>query len=222
MYRVALDELSSDVGVAGVERRRLTAPLDADGLAVTHYRVAPDTGLPAGLHAHADQEEVFVVLAGTAAFDVLVPPSEGDGRVTEASAHTRTVAAGEAVRFAPGEFQSGRNAGAEPLAVLALGAPRDSTDLRLPVGCPDCGRLGMALRTDGDGDEGGDAPRFECPSCGATRVPTPCPDCGGEDLQVRLRDGARESTRATRGRTTVVACVDCGAAFDTPPVDGRW
>lgn len=57
-----------------------------------------------------DQEELFIVLAGTAAFETM------DGTIT--------VDTGEAIRFAPGEFHSGANAANEELVALAVGVPR--------------------------------------------------------------------------------------------------
>ena len=243
MERVAVDDAPSDVEEAGVDRHRLSERLGTAALALNRYRVAPGGALPAGLHAHADQEEVFYVLAGTATFETLAPTDDenraGGGGSDEASHESAdavdvndatdaddaadesgratadagdtgergdvAVRAGEAVRFAPGEFQSGRNDGSEPLVVLAVGAPRESADLRFPAACPDCGRGEMRLTT-------ADGPRFVCPDCGAARVPTPCPDCGGEDLRFRRDDAAR----------TVVRCRDCDATYPTPPVRGEW
>lgn len=211
MERVSL----TDDGTSGDEvvRQSLTGPLETTDLAINRYRVPPGEGLPAGLHAHRDQEEVFVVREGTARFETL---READGTWT---AETVSVAAGEAIRFAPGEFQSGHNRGDDDLAVLALGAPRDSDDVRLPVACRDCGRGDLRLAT------GGDAPTFRCPDCGAAHVPAPCPDCGGDDLRVALGDEA--STGAAVASTvdvappaseTVVVCDDCAATFPAPPL----
>jgi uncharacterized cupin superfamily protein len=53
---------------------RLSAALDATSVAINRYRLAPGEEFPGGLHAHADQEEVFVVLEGEATFDR--PPVE--------------------------------------------------------------------------------------------------------------------------------------------------
>lgn len=109
--------------------------------------------------------------------------------------------AGEAIRFPAGEFQTGYNGGEEPLVALALGAPRDSRDIRLPLPCPDCGH--EPLRLDADGGV-----TFGCPDCGATHVPATCSECGGEDLSVRLgADGE-----------PVVVCGDCDATYAEPPL----
>jgi uncharacterized cupin superfamily protein len=178
MDRIDVDATDAET-LGGVARRRLGDALATDHVAVNHYCVAPDDRL-AGLHAHADQEEVFVVLDGAVTFETL------DGRVS--------IGAGEAVRFPPGEFQSCHNAADEPAIVLALGAPRDGDDVRVPVRCPDCG-AGEHRLTFPDGEE-----RLVCPACGAETVPS-CPSCGGGTLRVVLD--------ATDG--PVERCRDCGA-----------
>jgi len=134
------------------DRRDLTEPLEAANLAIVRYVLAPGERFSGSVHTHMDQEEIFVILAGEAAFETRL------GEVT--------VEAGEAIRFAPGEFQSGHNAGDSELVALALGAPRDSEDVRVAripvldedVTCPDCGHDHMRL----------DAKGLVCPECGAT------------------------------------------------------
>ncbi|MFC7136973.1 cupin domain-containing protein [Halobaculum litoreum] len=147
----------------------------------------PGDGFPGGLHAHADQEEVFVVVAGVARFETL------DGPVR--------VAAGEAVRFAPGEFQTGENAGDTPLVALALGAPRDGDDVRVPATCLDCGANALRLDTAG-------GPTFVCPDCGAEHTPAPCPDCASDRLAFAT-DAAHDP---------IVECDDCGSRFADAPL----
>ncbi|WP_436931380.1 cupin domain-containing protein [Halosimplex halobium] len=202
MERVAFDE-PTDGPTAGVDRRGLSGPLATDGVAINRYRIPPGEGFPSGLHTHADQEEVFVVLDGTATFETLPgrDPDEPDGSNTARSGREVTVPAGEAVRFAPGEYQSGHNRGDDDLVALAIGAPRETTDVRVPVRCPDCGEADFAL------DAAGDALSFRCPACDAERVPAPCPDCGSDELTLRL-DG---------DDALVAACDGCGATFDSPP-----
>lgn len=162
----------------GVTRRRLADTLGASELAVNRYTVDPGARL-AGLHAHAGQEEVFVVLDGAAVFETL------DGRVP--------VAAGEAIRFPPGEFQScvGDDDGT---VVLALGAPQDGDDVRIPVRCSACGHGEHRLRFP-DGEE-----RLVCPGCGAESAPA-CSECDGDALRVVLDGNGRPVER----------CRDCGA-----------
>ncbi|MFC7195594.1 hypothetical protein ACFQL4_14785 [Halosimplex aquaticum] len=115
--------------------------------AARHQRRGPQSvsdparrGVPSGLHTHADQEEIFLVVDGTATFETLPesdPPS--DPADPPRTGREVTVDAGEAVRFAPGEYQSGYNRGETDLLAFAVGAPRESTDVRVPVRCPECG-----------------------------------------------------------------------------------
>jgi uncharacterized cupin superfamily protein len=189
MERIALEDAPSTGVGASSDRRDLSEPLGATGVAINRYRLAPGDGFPGGLHAHADQEEVFVVREGEATFETL------DGEVT--------AGAGEAVRFAPGEFHSGRNASGEPLVALAIGAPRETADVRLPVACSACDHSDLRLTGDAHST-------FVCPACGGEYRPAPCPSCGCDDLRM---------TRS--GGSTVAVCADCGAEFDRPPLRGE-
>jgi mannose-6-phosphate isomerase-like protein (cupin superfamily) len=202
-----------------MERARVTGArtdlgdsLSTTGVAVVRYRLAPGEGFPSGLHAHYDQAEVFVVLAGEAVFEALPPVEAWPGehaRTKDGDAPVGrevTVAASEAVRFAPREFQTGRNpADADgDLVALALGAPKDTSDVRIPAGCPrsDCGASALRLGLDGD------AFTFDCPDCGASFAPAPCPACGSDDLAMALdRDGH-----------PVSRCADCGTDHARPPL----
>jgi len=192
MEKTSIDDIDSDE-FGDSERRRVAERVGADEMAINHYRVAPGEGLPAGLHAHMDQEEVFIVLAGTARFETL------DGEIS--------VEDGEIIRFAPGEYQSGFNGGTEQLEILALGAPKDSEDVRLPIECLNCSHDN--LRFDfSDGEM-----TFVCPDCDSEFTPEPCPDCGSENLQVTLIDDVESSDPQTG-----VQCENCDAVFDSPPL----
>ena len=208
MEHVPVDDLRPEVLEPGVERHQLSGALETTGMALNRYRIASGEGLPGGLHAHADQEEVFVVLEGEARFEVLEPRNETRRANDEPAVDEIVVAEGEAVRFAPGEFQSGQNGSTDDLVALALGAPRDSEDVRLPVGCPECGNGEMCMDTEGGVE-------LVCPDCGTARIPAPCPGCDGEDLRVTLDRGATEKSGGRDG--TVVVCSDCSATFETPP-----
>lgn len=77
------------------------------------------------------------------------------------------VEADEVIRFAPGEFQQGRNAGETAAVVVGIGAPRDTDDIRIArapslgdVSCPDCGLDNMRLV------ERDDDSALVCPECG--------------------------------------------------------
>lgn len=119
------------VSVDDVERHRSTATakrplgeaLGVEGFAMNHYVLDPGESFSTNLHTHRDQEEVFYVLAGVATFET------DDGSFE--------LAANEAVRFAPGEYQHGYNDSDKRVVGLAFGAPRESEDGRIE--CPECG-----------------------------------------------------------------------------------
>jgi uncharacterized cupin superfamily protein len=188
MKKVGIEKLKPTVLDDKSSRWELTEPLETTSLSLNRYRLEPGVGLPSGIHAHMDQEEVFIVLEGTATFETM------DGPVT--------VDQGEAIRFAPGEFQSGKNEGDNDLVLLALGAPRNTEDVRIPVDCPDCHHQSLRLEY-ADGDLS-----FVCPGCEAEHIPRSCPECGHADLRVTLDDTSR----------TVVVCQTCDSVFDSPPL----
>ena len=146
MEHVVIDD-AEQAERGGATLRPLTGALETSDVAINHYELGPGDRFSGGMHAHLDQEELFVVIDGTATFET---PDE-----------TVTVGAGEAIRFAPGEYQTGFNDGDEPVEALALGAPRDSEEIRVPETCTACGSEGMAIEPS---DEG---PRLVCPECGA-------------------------------------------------------
>lgn len=192
MEYVRIDDVESGVDEGDSASRRLSDYLGTTDLAINHYRIAPGDGLSGGLHAHADQEEVFVVVEGEATFETM----SGDVVASE----------GEVIRFDPGEFQSGRNDADGDLAVIAIGAPRDSDDVRVPLACPECAHDDVRL------DFAGGATTFVCPDCEAERVAEPCPNCGGDDLAVTLRADDEP----------VVSCSGCESVFEVPPTRGGW
>ena len=196
MQLVSIDGIEPDSLKDGTTRIGLGDEIGTDHVAINRYRVPPGGHLPAGLHAHVDQEEVFVVRSGAATFETL------EDRVT--------VDADEAIRFSPGEFQSCRNDGEEPLVVLALGAPRESDDIRIPIPCSDCGHDDLRLES-ADG-----AVSFSCPVCTISRTATACPNCRGDDLHVTLEAVGDEA------RSVIVRCRDCDGSFDRPPVATDW
>ena len=166
MDRIAIDDVAPEPYDEDLhtDRRDLTEPLALEGVSVVRYALEPGERFSGSAHAHPDQEEVFIVLEGEATFEV---PLDGPG----SELAEITVAKNEAIRFAPGEFQSGRNDGDERVVALALGAPRDSDDVRISripvlgdrdVSCPDCDRDHMRISR-------GDA-EFECPDCGTTLI----------------------------------------------------
>ena len=179
MERVSLDEIEPDSADPDrrSDRRPLSDRLGTTDVSIAHYTLEPGERFSGSLHTHIDQEEIFVVLEGEATFETKTSGETADADGLDVSAAndgetggTDEVVVGEteAIRFAPGEFQTGRNAADERLVALALGAPKDSTDVRiaripvlddLDVSCPACERDNMALSRGDDAD-------FECPTCG--------------------------------------------------------
>lgn len=155
METVTIDAVEPDPeGESEIDRRPLAEPLGTTDLAVNYYALDPDESLVGGLHAHMDQEEVFVVLEGTVSFETTSDPA----------VDPETVAVGprEAVRFGRGEYQMGYNAGDEGAVVLALGAPEESTQGRVPRTCSDCGDSEYQDTVVVD-----EQLRVQCPSCEA-------------------------------------------------------
>jgi mannose-6-phosphate isomerase-like protein (cupin superfamily) len=160
MEKTAVDEVTAEPHPMGVntERRPLSDVLGTEHVAIVHYELKPGEQFSAGLHAHHDQEEVFVVLSGTATFE--------HGERGESST---TVEGGEAIRFAPGEFQCGRNESDGPVVGLAIAAPgrrHDWDEIESPAPCEECGTVtGHGVRA----PDGGMV--IYCLDCGAeTRV----------------------------------------------------
>jgi len=160
MEKVAIDDVETG-GMGDADVRRLADPLGTSDVAVNHYTLDPGERFSGGLHTHMDQEEVFYVLSGTATFET--PASESDAeRASGDAAGDDEVAvdAGELIRFAPGEYQSGKNDGDEVVRALALGAPKESEDVRVPETCRDCGHENMRFIPGDDGFT------LVCPECG--------------------------------------------------------
>ena len=155
MQRVDIDDVESrSMGESDVDRRGLSDPLGTTDFAINYYSLDPGEAFAGGLHTHLDQEEVFYVVEGTATFETK----------DEATAETETVEVGpdEAVRFARGEFQQGRNETDERVVALALGAPDESTDVRVPEACRECDSDVLSVVVTDEGM------LLKCPDCGAT------------------------------------------------------
>jgi len=182
MKQVTIDEVEPWPSGGDAAARELGAILGAEHVAINHYTVEPGDRV-SGLHAHGDQEEVFLVLEGTATIETL----EGDVELES----------GEAIRFAPGEYQSVTNDATRELVVLAIGAPSDSEDLRIPLPCPECGHdWREPVLTDS-------GPVLVCPDCGA-EAPATCPACGGEEVHAAMGHAGEP----------VSVCADCGTTTE--------
>lgn len=150
MEHVSIHDIEPSLAESDIARRKLTDPLNATGVALNHYVLEPGERFSESLHAHMDQEEAFIIVEGVATFETMNDEI--------------TVGKNEAIRFAPGEFQSGKNASDETVVAFALGAPRDSEDVRIAripgigeITCSECGRGDMQVP-----DEGTD---LVCPDC---------------------------------------------------------
>jgi uncharacterized cupin superfamily protein len=147
MEKVSIEDVEPQSLSGEIDRRGLSEPLGTEDVAINRYRLEPDERFSSALHTHMDQEEVFVVVEGEATFETL------GGELS--------VAAGEAIRFAPGEYQSGKNDGEDDLVAFGLGAPRHSRDIRVPQECPECGHENMQAIP------GDDGMNLVCPECEA-------------------------------------------------------
>ncbi|WP_435196962.1 cupin domain-containing protein [Natronomonas sp. EA1] len=123
MRKVTVDEVESWMSPASV-KRSLGKALGAEGLSMNLFELQPGESFAFGYHKHEGQEEVFYVLEGTATFET----EEGEVQVS----------ADEAIRFEPGEWQQGRNAGSEPVRALAVGAPAEMGETTILRECPEC------------------------------------------------------------------------------------
>ena len=152
MDHVSLEDVDQWMSPAR-SKRSLSNALDTDHLAVNHYVLEPGEQFGFGYHRHAEQEELFYVLEGTATFET----EEGDV----------TVGAAEAIRFAPGEWQCGRNETDEQVVALAIGAPLETGETEVRRPCPDCGER-QPVRIEPTDDR--DALIAICEECGTETV----------------------------------------------------
>ncbi len=149
MEKVRIEEIDPRMGPA-TAKRPLTEALGTTDVAINHYELAPGETFGFGYHRHPAQEEVFHVIEGVATFET----EDGDVEV----------AAGECVRFAPGEWQLGRNDGDERVLATAVGAPLASRETETLRACEDCGgRTRHRVET----VDGRDALVTVCEDCGA-------------------------------------------------------
>ena len=157
MEKVAIDDVPTENSPLGVHslRKPVSTALGTEHFAMNYFELQPGESFSGGLHTHHDQEEVFYVMAGEVEFEV--------GMDREGT----TVAAGELVRFEPGEYQTGWNRADEPVSGWALGAPgaqHDWDELESVVDCREGGEeTPHATRINENG-------RFEmtCNDCGTS------------------------------------------------------
>jgi uncharacterized cupin superfamily protein len=103
-----VEDLGPKHGLApNIELRFARGPLGLEQSGLGYYKMAPDSRLPFG-HRHGEQEEVYVVLSGSARFKL-----EED--IVEMKPH-------DALRV-PGSVARAMEAGPEGAEILAFGAP---------------------------------------------------------------------------------------------------
>jgi uncharacterized cupin superfamily protein len=124
MEHVRVEDVDSWMSPASA-KRPLSNALGAEDITINHYELAPGESFAFGYHQHEGQEEVFYVLDGTATFET----EDGEVRVAQ----------GEAVHFAPGEWQQGTNETDERVVALAIGAPAEMGETTILRECEDCG-----------------------------------------------------------------------------------
>ena len=99
-----------------MESRFARTSLELSNCGLSHFKIAPDFRVPFG-HKHSEQEEVYLVLDGTARVKL-------DDEVVE-------LGAWDAVRI-PVDTMRGMEAGPEGAEILAFGAPNtDNQDIEM-------------------------------------------------------------------------------------------
>jgi quercetin dioxygenase-like cupin family protein len=103
-----VEDLAPKHGLApNIESRFARGPLGLEQSGLSYYKMAPDFRLPFG-HRHGEQEEIYVVLSGSARF-----------RVEDEVVEMKPL---DALRV-PGSVARGMEAGPEGAEILAFGAP---------------------------------------------------------------------------------------------------
>ncbi len=120
-----VQDMAPKFGMEGIESRFARTNLELEKSGVSYFRLDPGFRAPFG-HTHSEQEEVYVIISGSARVAV------GD----------EVVELGEldAIRIAP-ETMHGMEAGSDGAEILAFGAPNtDNKDADMQPGWwPDSG-----------------------------------------------------------------------------------
>jgi len=115
--RADVEDMAPKYGMApNIEARYARKPLGLANSGASYFKLAPEYRLPFG-HRHGEQEEVYVVISGSARIKV------GDDVVELAEL--------DAIRV-PGSTPRGMEAGPEGAEILAFGAPNtDNKDAEM-------------------------------------------------------------------------------------------
>jgi quercetin dioxygenase-like cupin family protein len=117
--RSDVKDMAPEFGMEGIESRFARTNLELEKSGVSYFRLDPGYRAPFG-HTHSEQEEVYVILSGSARVAV------GD-EVVELSEL-------DAIRIAP-ETVHGMEAGPDGAEILAFGAPNtDNKDADMQPG----------------------------------------------------------------------------------------
>ncbi len=132
MKTTSLAEIVSEPNPLNVHeiRKPLSKVLGTTDVAINYFELETGESFSGGLHTHHDQEEIFIILEGTATFEI---GQSGD--------ETVTVDESEAIRFEPGEYQCGHNHDDATVRAFAIGAPGASHDwdgLETIIYCSSC------------------------------------------------------------------------------------
>lgn len=100
-----------------ISNRFARTPLGLEQSGLSYFKMAPDFRLPFG-HRHGEQEEVYVLVSGSARFRV-------EGEIVEMKAL-------DALRV-PGSAARGMEAGPDGAEILAFGAPNTDNKDAEPV-----------------------------------------------------------------------------------------
>jgi uncharacterized cupin superfamily protein len=151
MQTIDVNDLNID---EQMNRQSISEPVGAEDFSMNYYVLEPGEEFTSSLHAHLDQEESFFILEGQATFETKPEPT--------AESDTVSVSEGQMIRFDPGEYQQGKNESNDTLRALALGTPKESTDVRVAMPCQECGESEYLEFVMIDGE-----PAVECPECSA-------------------------------------------------------
>ena len=124
MDKVRIEDIDGQIDSATV-KRPLTDALNVADVALNYYELAPGDSFAYGYHLHENQEEIFVIQEGQVTFE-----TEGGEIIA---------AAGEVIRFAPGEYQQGINKDDERVVAVAIGAPQETGESEILRQCDACG-----------------------------------------------------------------------------------
>ena len=153
MDRVSLEDVPVQTNPVADQsvRKPVSQMLGTEDFAFNYFELEPEESFSGGMHRHHDQEEVFYVLDGEATFET--PDDE------------YTIGTDEAIRFEPGEYQTGYNSGSDTLRGFAMGAPGSQHDwdqIDALLYCSECDEktdFAMGLTDEGRFE-------FECRDCG--------------------------------------------------------